>query len=85
MDLDCGIAISRLEAWLCNELALPMDCSNWVFEYRGASCRIGIAPLEPRTLGTVSIERCNLIAEGDAVALDEFERLFTLRFMSAGG
>ena len=85
IDFDCGIAYARIEAWLHNELALPATPDGWEFEFAHVSCRIRIAPLEPRPLGSVCIERCSLHAEGDADALDEFERLFTLRFMSAGG
>lgn len=85
IDLDCGIAYSRLEAWLRDELALPKADDGWVFSHAGASCSICIAPLEPRPLGSVSIERCALHVDGAPAALDEFDRLFTLRFMSAGG
>ena len=85
IDLDCGIAYSRIEAWLRDELALPFDDNAWTFEHAGESCRIQIASLEPRSLGSVSLERCNLTANGDATAIDVFDRLFTLRFMSAGG
>ena len=85
IDLDCGIAYSRIEAWLRDELALPFDDGTWIFEHANESCRIQIAPLEPRSLGSVSLERCNLTANGSAAAIDAFDRLFTLRFMSAGG
>ena len=85
IDLDCGIAHRRLEAWLRDELALPATSDGWVFEHAGTTCLIAIAPLEARPLGSVSIERCALRAVGAPQALDEFERLFTLRFMSAGG
>ena len=85
LDLDCGIAYSRIETWLRSELALSILDGSWLFEHGGAICRIRIAPLDPRSLGHVSIERCALHAEGDAAAVAEFEHLFTLRFMSAGG
>ena len=85
IDLDCGIAYSRIEAWLRDELALPAACDGWTFAHEGATCCIRIEPLEPRSLGSVSLERCSLHAEGAPAAIDEFERLFTLRFMSAGG
>lgn len=85
IDLDCGIAHSRIETWLRDELALPTTGGGWLFEHESAMCHISIAPLEPRSLGTMALERCNLLASGDAAAVDAFGRLFTLRFMSAGG
>ena len=85
IDLDCGIAYGRIEAWLRDELALSEGRDGWAFEHAGTTCRIRIAPLEPRTFNNVSLERCSLHAEGAPVAMDEFERLFTLRFISAGG
>lgn len=85
IDLDCGIAYSRIEAWLRDELALTFDGGAWVFKQAGESCFIRISPLEPRSLGSVSLERCKLTASGGATAIDVFDRLFTLRFMSAGG
>ena len=85
INLDCGIAYGRIEAWLRNELGLPFDDGAWIFKHADESCRIRIAPLEPRSLGSVSLERCNLTANGSAAAIDAFKHLFTLRFMSAGG
>ena len=85
IDLDCGIAYGRIASWLDDELALPCEGGCWLFEVAGAACSVSLEPLEPRTLGAVSLERSHLVADGAPGAVDEFERLFTLRFMSAGG
>ena len=85
MRLDCGIKRSRLATWLDEELRLPRDEDGWVFQFGGGTCRIELNPLQDRTLGCVSIERTELAAEGDGVAVSELSRLFTLRFASAGG
>ena len=85
MRLDCGISPARLQAWLDNELALNRDEQGWLFLWEGASCRVVLAPLENRKLGYVSLERTELAVEGDELAENEFMRLFTLRFASAGG
>ena len=94
LDLDCGIAYARIAAWLDDELALSREDGSWVFheasqpsrpEHTGQTCRITLEALENRTFRRVSIERTRLVAEGDAGALESFEKLFTLRFISAGG
>lgn len=85
MRLDCGIARRRIDAWLSEELALRRDGLGWVFFHGDCSCRISTDELERRPLGAVEIERTELRVEGDEPAREEFMRLFTLRFMSAGG
>ena len=85
LDLDCGIAYERIATWLASELALPKSGPAWVFEHASRSCTVELCELEPRMLRTLSLERCRLIARGDDAAVEEFERLFTLRFVSAGG
>ena len=85
MKLDCGICERRIASWLAGEADLEHIDSGWVFSFEGGQCRIVISPLEARTLGCVSIERCELAVEGDDAAIDEFTRLFMLRFASAGG
>ncbi len=85
LDLDCGIAYARIAAWLDGELALPREDGCWLFRDDLQTCRITLETLESRTFRRVSIERTRLVAEGDAGALESFDRLFTLRFISAGG
>ena len=86
MRYDCGIACHRIADWLNDELRLPREGVDWVFSTDGASCRVSASPLESRSLGGgIQIERTLLSAQGDQSALDVFERLFTLRFVSAGG
>ena len=85
IDLDCGIALHRITDWLDDELALPTSDDGWVFSEGHRICYVQAIPLEPRTIATVSIERTRLTAHGDAEALAVFEKLFTLRFISAGG
>lgn len=97
MDLDCGIRRARLESWLADELGLPFERGAWKFtandsdESGGvskaaeATCRVRLSPLEARTLGSFTLERTRLTAEGDARAIAYLQQLFTLRFMSAGG
>lgn len=95
--LDCGIAYARLEAWLSDELALP-HCYDglWVYEYRPgpqrtdsalkvATCYIELSRLENRELGNFALERTQLSIDGDVEAVTAFMKLFTLRFVSAGG
>lgn len=85
IDLDCGITYARIAAWLDDELALPFDDEHWTYESEAQRCRISLEPLENRSFGTISLERSHLVASGDPDALSSFEKLFTLRFISAGG
>ena len=85
LDLDCGIAYRRLEAWLDAELRLQREGGLWVFAWEEVSCRVSLERLDSHAFGPVALERTRLLARGDEVALQEFQRLFTLRFMSAGG
>ena len=85
MQFDCGISMARLAGWLDEELRLARDEGGWVFCHEGSICHVTLDRLENRKLGSYSIERTMLSAEGDDGALAEFERLFTLRFASAGG
>ena len=85
LDLDCGIAIARLAGWLDDELALLHEGERYVFHQGKCACNVTLARLENRTVGLLDLERTRLVAQGDAEAVDVFESLFTLRFMSAGG
>lgn len=85
IDFDCGIKLERITSWLSDELALPASDGGWVFSQGPHTCLIQASPLEARTLATVSIERTHLTAHGDPEALTVLEKLFTLRFISAGG
>lgn len=85
IDLDCGIAYRRMAAWLNDELGLGRYGGGWLYCKGPKACRIQAEPLESRVLGAVSLERTHLMAQGDAEALESFQRAFTLRFMSAGG
>ena len=85
LDLDCGIAYARIATWLDDELALPRPDDRWLYSCDDGTCSIALEPLEKRAFRNVSIERTRLVAEGDQGALDSFDKLFTLRFISAGG
>lgn len=85
LDLDCGIAYVRLASWLDDELALRHSGNQWVFQHSACSCSISLESLENRELRNISIERTRLVVEGEPKAIDEFDRVFTLRFISAGG
>jgi len=86
MELDCGIPEKRIVAWLGEELGLPREHDGWVFkDPEGDLCRIVTKQLDNRTLGVVSIERTLVTVSGSTSAVDAFYRLFTLRFISAGG
>ena len=89
IDLDCGIAYMRIAGWLNEELALKHENERkdnlWLYTAHGCVCRIQAEPLESRKLGRVALERTRLRVVGDKEALASFERLFTLRFISAGG
>ena len=87
LDLDCGIAAGRIAAWLNDELALPRSGHGWTFSLQQApgTCCIQLEPLTSRTLGAINLERTRLVVHGDAAAIAAFNKLFTLRFMSAGG
>lgn len=85
MELDCGIQRKRIVSWLRDELALPREGQAWLFEADGKACRITTDELESRRLGTVDLDRTLVVVEGDDEAEEAFMRLFTLRFMSAGG
>jgi hypothetical protein len=85
IDLDCGIAYGRIAGWLDDELALPSENNAWTYACDGGSCRVAIEPLENRSFGLISLERTHLLVQGDETALASFYKLFTLRFLSAGG
>ena len=85
MELDCGIAKARIDAWLDDELGLAREGERRSFRFRGEACAVATAALEGRSLGAIELERTSLKVEGDPQAVEEFMRLFTLRFMSAGG
>ena len=85
LDLDCGIAHARIAGWLTDELALPFEENHYIFHQGEDSCAVTLSQLENRTIGLLDLERTRLVARGDVAAVDVFERLFTLRFMSAGG
>ena len=85
LDLDCGIALPRIAGWLADELALPRDGEAYAFHQGECTCTVTLSRLENRTIGLLDLERTRLVAQGDAPAVDAFEKLFTLRFMSAGG
>ena len=85
IDLDCGISYARIASWLDDELGLPRERECWVYTLEMQTCTISLEPLEDRPLGAVHLERSHLTAHGDPDALASFEKLFTLRFMSAGG
>ena len=85
LSFDCGIATSRITAWLEDELALKHYADAWLFTAEDACCRITAEPLVSRDLGHFELERTLLTAEGDEEAVTAFRWLFTLRFMSAGG
>ena len=85
-DLDCGIAPARIFAWLQDELALSQDPGGaYIFECAGQRCSATATPLGKSVSGGIALERTRLVMEGSAQAVDELMRLFTLRFMSAGG
>ncbi len=85
IDLDCGISYARIASWLDDELALPREQECWVYTLGDQTCTIALEPLEDRPLGAVHLERSHLTVHGDPDALASFEKLFTLRFISAGG
>ena len=85
MDFDCGIAFARIAGWLNDELCLPRECGHWIFRVGAAECVVEAEALEPRTFSQLSLERTHLVAYGDNAAVDALNKLFTLRFMSAGG
>ena len=89
LDFDCGIAYTRIASWLDDELRLPRHDGTWLYKPKPpndqGSCIIRLEPLESRALGAIALERTRLTARGNAEALASFERLFTLRFISAGG
>ena len=85
IDLDCGISYARIASWLDDELALPRDQGRWLYVCGTESCLIALEPLENRTLGNISLERTHLNVDGDPAAIASFKKLFTLRFISAGG
>ena len=85
LDLDCGIALSRIAGWLADELALPCDDGVYAFHQEEYACVVTLERLDNRTIGLLDLERTRLVAQGDTPAVDVFEKLFTLRFMSAGG
>ena len=86
LELDCGIAPARILSWLEDELKLAQDESGaYVFENEGRICTAVVAPLGKSGRGHFALERTQLIISGSESAVEAFNRLFTLRFLSAGG
>ena len=87
IDLDCGIAFSRISTWLDCELELTRGDDGWIYRIGQSTCLVRAEPLESRPLGTLrlALERTHVMATGDQEALAAFNKAFTLRFISAGG
>ena len=85
VELDCGIQNARIATWLDEEIALARFDGRWVFEDGGHTCTIELSRLENRVLGKLDLERTLVKIEGNQQAIDVFYRMFTLRFISAGG
>ena len=85
MELDCGIAKARIDEWLDDELALPCGGGRRIFRFEGESCVVSTRELEGRSYGPYTLDRTGLEVTGQDNAVEEFMRLFTLRFISAGG
>lgn len=85
IDLNCSISYARIASWLDDELALPQKHGQWIYSTDGQVCQIALERLENCALGNISLERTRLVAEGEPGALAAFDKLFTLRFVSAGG
>ncbi|MBO4353224.1 MAG: hypothetical protein J5818_07020 [Eggerthellaceae bacterium] len=85
IDLDCGIPYARIASWLDDELALPQKNGCWIYSVDGQVCQIALERLENRAHGIISLERTHLVAEGEPGAIVALDKLFILRFVSAGG
>ena len=86
LDLDCGIAPARILPWLEDELALSRDAGGaYVYESDGQTCTIEVTPMGRDFSRPFALERTRLVITGTEEAVDAFMRLFTLRFISAGG
>lgn len=85
LDLDCGIPFSRISTWLDDELGTRCNDHTWTFADENGTCTVEIHALENREFKHVSLERTRLMAWGDEQTLETFYKLFTLRFISAGG
>lgn len=85
VELDCGIAKARIDSWLDDELELTCEGDRRVFSFRGERCVVSTRELERRLCGPIKLDRTGLAVDGQDKAVEEFMRLFTLRFMSAGG
>ena len=85
VELDCGIAKARIDEWLDDELELPCEGGRRIFRFEGESCAVSTHELEGRSYGPYTLDRTGLEVTGQDNAVEEFMRLFTLRFISAGG
>ena len=85
MKLDCGIAHRRIASWLEGELSLDWENGAWTYAVADAACQVTATPLPSREFGNIALERTLVTINGDSEAIEEFYRLFTLRFISAGG
>lgn len=65
--------------------ANPEGARSYEFPAGESCCMVTLTPLENRSVGKVTLERTHLRVEGTQEAVDSFMRLFTLRFISAGG
>ena len=84
--LDCGIAYDRIEMWLDDELGLPRAGeARWSFAEGESACEAALSHLGTETVGMFTFERTGLDIAGNAAGVERFYRLFTLRFLSAGG
>ena len=84
LELDCGIAPTRIVSWLEEELMLGQDGHGaYVFDRDGQSCAATVTALGKS--GRFALERTLLVVSGDEPTVEAFMHLFTLRFLSAGG
>ena len=77
-----GVPYTQIVNYLKEELALK-SMGAGAFCYKNAVIRI--VQMEPRALGNISLPRNEIKMQGDATDIQEFEHVFLMRFLSAGG
>lgn len=80
--IDSGIYPQYVLEYVDKEICLPRDGSG---RYIYKNCYVTITPTEGRTFGSVRMPRTDIHMWGAEADCKEFERLYQMRFLSAGG
>lgn len=79
---ESGIDYQYIHTYLHDELALEKTGAS---TYRYKQAELTLTPLPPRKVGSFNMQRNRVDMRGDPDDIAEFEHMFLMRFLSAGG